>query len=487
MEKGTSTITVDQTSANPPDQYDLKHFQQCLQAETQLLKSWFAQHRFSEQNIEAGFEIEFWLLDDKFAPKPTNLQFVKGLGCPAVVPEVGAASLEINSDYQALDGKVFTKFHKHLTQLWHQCLSYAKQHQQNLIMIGMLPTATSQNFTPQRLTDVSRYHVLDQLLAQLRHHQPIPIDICGKQHLQAAVPSLAMNGSTSSFQLHLRVSSADYVRYYNSAQIITAPLLAISCNSLYLLGKALWAETRIPLFEQVMTVRCFPDHPQINYATFGNDYVRESLFELYQENLTNYPPLFPKIFPQSHDPKTAMHYVRAQNGIVYRWNRPVIGFDANGQPHLRIECRALPSGPSIIDMLANAALFYGLTHALAHSQPAPESLLSFDHAKRNFYQAAQYGMDAELIWLDQKTWSVQKLLLEKLLPLAETGLTDLGIDSDDIQLYLTIIADRATKNLSGSAWQQQFTQHHGSNFAELVKAIIHYQQSGQPMHTWPLK
>jgi hypothetical protein len=282
----------------------------------------------------------------------------------------------------------------------------------------------------------------------------------------------------------LQVAARDAVAFFNAALALSAPMVAVAANSPLLFGKTLWAETRIPLFEQGVALAGGArandwSHPRV---TFGSDYVRDSLLELFAENLALYPPLLP--VDLSAEPAARLPHLRLHNGTIWRWNRPLLGFEPDGTLHLRIEHRVMPAGPSIPDTIANAALYYGLVCELARMTPPVGAALDFIDCRANFYAAARDGLRAEVRWLNGRRLPLQQLLLEALLPLARRGLRALEIDAADATEYLDLIAARAERGRTGADWQRCFLARHGPDLNELTLAYLERQRSGKPVHEW---
>jgi gamma-glutamyl:cysteine ligase YbdK (ATP-grasp superfamily) len=295
-----------------------------------------------------------------------------------------------------------------------------------------------------------------------------------------------LESATTSFQLHLKVRPALALRAYNAALILSAPMVAATANSPYLFGYDLWDETRIPLFEQSVAVSgvAGASHGPMRRVTFGSGYARKTLFECFIENEEHYPVMLPMHF---EDGLEKMSHVRLHNGTIWRWTRPLIGFDADGSPHLRIEHRVVPGGPTIVDAIANAALFFGLSHSFMHTEVPPEQQIPFATARDNFYAAARYGLDSQVTWLEGEKGSIQTLLLEELLPQASRGLQELGIDGTDIETYLGIIEARVRSAGNGAAWQRAYVARHGRDMVALTEAYLQRQQRGAPVHEWDLE
>jgi gamma-glutamyl:cysteine ligase YbdK (ATP-grasp superfamily) len=286
-----------------------------------------------------------------------------------------------------------------------------------------------------------------------------------------------LESGTTSLQLHLQVPQDEAVRFYNAAIILSAPLVAVAANSPMLFGKLLWEESRIPLFEQAVDV----GGGRFSRVTFGSGYAVHSLEECFVENQDHYPVMLPLAMDERSD---RLVHLRLHNGTIWRWNRPLIGFDPDGRPHLRVEQRVMAAGPTTADMSANMVLFYGLAESLATASLAPESSLPFADARRNFYRAARHGLDTTVVWLDGREWPLRELLLSELLPLARDGLERLQVDSDIIDEGLSIIESRVATGLTGAEWQRRFIVRHGHDLALLTREYQVRQRTGQPVHLW---
>ena len=274
------------------------------------------------------------------------------------------------------------------------------------------------------------------------------------------------------------------VRAYNASVIVSAATVAVSANSPFLFGKNLWAETRIPLFEQAVALGGYEADSRgpMRRVTFGAGYMHQSIQECFKENLDHYPVLLPEVI---EDAPEKFSNLRLHNGTIWRWNRPLIGVDDNSC-HIRIEHRVIPAGPTVVDSIANAAFYYGLVMQLMHREISPEMQLPFNIARDNFYAAAKNGLDAHCGWLDTKRYNIRILVLDKLLPLAAQGLENAGVAETDIKFLLEILYQRVSNHCSGADWQRAFVAKHGQNMGQLTRAYIERQNSGQPVHTWDI-
>jgi hypothetical protein len=461
---------------------DFERFGDLLRGETDLLRCWFEERRFANGRSIAGFELEVWLVDSRGNPAPFNDRFLSDLDDPLVVRELARFNVEINSTPHVLTGSVLHSIHTELEQTWARCRNCARTLDGDMLMIGILPTVTESMLTLANMSPLARYRALNEQILRLRGGKPLTLDIGGRDHLITSHRDVMLESAATSLQMHLQVSQERAARVFNAAHILSAPMVAVAANAAYLFGKDLWDDTRIPLFEQAIALWGDRDDSGAPAArvTFGSGYVRESLLECFVENVERYPVLLPMVFASEPG---EFHHLRLHNGTIWRWNRPLIGVDAAGV-HLRVEHRVASAGPSILDVVANMALFYGLVHALADDRPAPEKLLAFSQARANFYGAAARGLEAVVTWVDGQEVTVRELVLEQLLPRARDGLQALGVDSIDIDLYLGVVRDRVRLGRNGAAWQRAFVSKHGADMRALVAAYAAHQRSGLAVHEW---
>jgi hypothetical protein len=440
------------------------------------------QHRFSYKKM-LGYELEAWLVDDNFRPAPINERFLQALDNPLVVPELARFNVELNSLPESLSSDVFKRMEDGLEQTYHQCRTQAHLLGCDLLTIGILPSLREEDLSLKHMSNLSRYQALNEQILRLRQGRPLRIDIQGREHLRTTHNDVMLEAATTSFQLHLQVLASRAARYFNAAVILSGPMVAATCNSPFLFGKELWEETRIPLFEQSVSVGGHKGSEEGDFkrVSFGTGYL-ESLIEYFQESQEHFPVILPVLFD---DPPENFAHLRLHNGTIWRWNRPLIGFNAQGKPHLRIEHRVIPAGPSIIDTIANTALFIGMIEALIRKKSPPlEWNMPFYLAQRNFYAAARWGLEAELHWFDGERGKASALFLERLLPLAQAGLEHLEINQDDIQYYLGIIQRRIATGQTGAYWQRRYVAAHGYDMNALTATYAEWQRRGNPVHEW---
>ncbi len=465
---------------------DYIRFQKHLTDETALLREWFEHRQLSLRAPVAGYELEAWLIDARQRPCPHNARFLELADNPLLSPELARFNIELNVPPQNLTGGVFSDFRHSLQQLWQQCRQHAARLDCDILGIGILPTLHDADLSLDNISTLDRYRALNEQVLRLRRGQSITLDIVGRSHLQSEHLNVMLEAAATSLQIHIQTPQHQAKRYYNAAIVLSAPMVAVSSNSPFLFGKPLWEETRIPLFEQAVAIGGFEhaSHGPVQRVGFGMGYARESVFECFEENRQHFPVMLPVHYDST---PSALRHLRLHNGTIWRWNRPLIGFDDDGTPHLRIEHRVCASGPSIEDNIANIAFFYGLVHFYATLIDAPENSLSFAQSKQNFYCAAQHGIDATVGWLENRRVKLRKLVLDRLLVESETGLRKLDIDDTTIQHYLGIIEQRMRNRQTGSAWQRRFAQTHHHDMTLLTHTYLHNQRSGQPVHCWDLQ
>lgn len=466
------------------EEQDFLNFKDRLADETERLGRWLAQDQLDNNTTRCGFELEAWIVDEQLRPAPVNDEFIKKLNNKMVSPELANFNIEFNFTPHDLTGDALSKFQAQLTQFWQQAEETAQELACHIVMIGILPTVRNEDLCTENISSLNRYKAINDQILRLRNGRPLELNIHGVDTLKSSHQDVMLESVTTSFQIHIQVPIDRAVRAYNASIICSAPLVAIAANSPYLLGKDLWAETRIPVFEQSVEAGGYEDggHGPMRRVTFGSGYARESIMECFVENLDHYPILLPIQFDANPD---ELQHLRLHNGTLWRWNRPLVSVDP-GDKHIRIEHRVIPSGPSILDTCANAALFYGLMQKLTYQDVAPENQLPFEVARDNFYCAAERGIDCHITWLDGKKYRIQSLLLDIIIPMARSGLEQLGIDSVDIDKYIEIIHARAKSGCNGAAWQRAFVAKHGKDPIALSKAYLEHQNSGLAVHQWEI-
>ncbi len=465
------------------DRADYVSFRERVEAETRILEAWWRDGQFDRSAYIGGFELEAWLVDaNEHCPVPQNETFLKRLASPLVVPELSRFNVELNGTPQRLAGRALRVLEDELVATWQRCQSEAKALGGALAMIGILPTVGKHELTLRNMSPLNRYYALNEQVLKRRGGRPIKLEVTGRERLALLHEDVMLEAAATSFQVHLQTPADALTRCFNASLVLAAPLVALSANSPYLFGHDLWDETRIPLFEQAIDTGDAVE-PGEHRVTFGQGYLETGPREYFAENLERYPPLLPALFDSA--PEELCH-LSLHNGTIWRWNRLLADFSGAGVPHLRIEHRVMPAGPTIIDMMANAAVYFGAVRALAGRRVAPEAELPFRTARDNFYAAARDGLEARLAWIDGRKAGAAELLEEEILPLAREGLLQYRVDPQDVERYLGLAATRARTRQNGAAWQRAFTAAHGRDLSRLTATYLKHQESGRPVHEWPV-
>ncbi len=444
-----------------------------------------------------GAEQELFLVDRGWRPAPVATQVLERL--PQNGPfatELGRFNLEINLDPRVLSGDCFSRMERDIEHRIEEVRSAAAEDRAEVVLTGILPTLSKSHLTLDNITPMPRYYALNDAMNRMREGTAYRLRIVGTDDLIIQHDSVMLEACNTSAQFHLQVDDREFATLYNAAQAVTGPVLAACVNSPLLFGRRLWAETRIALFQQSLDTRRSNVHmrevrPRVR---FGESWVRESVTELFEDDIAHFRVLIaadPGEDPfQVLDAGGVPHLKALQlhNGTVYRWNRPCYGV-GNGKPHLRIECRVLPSGPTVLDEVANAAFWTGAVIGLARQEGDISKKLPFDVVKTNFIAAARLGLGAGFTWLDGEPISAPRLATESLLPMARAGLEVLEIDPGDADRYLSVVEERIARRCTGSSWtirslSQMQESTAGQKMAALTAAMVKRQQAGSPVHEW---
>lgn len=462
------------------DDADFAEFVRRLRAETDLVQSWEQNHDLSDGPATAGFELEAWLVDSKARPCAQNERFIAAVDNDLIVPELSCFNIEFNGDPQQLTGDGLSKLHTELSDLWRHAVRVADKDGLRLAMIGILPTVMGSDLCVANMSDSKRFKALNDQVFRLRKGRPINLKIEGEDALDSHHSDVMLEAGATSFQIHLKLPLGREVDYYNASKLVSAPLVAVGANSPYLFGKNLWAESRIPLFEQAVSVG---DWDYAERVTFGVRYIENSLSEVFLANRQRYPVLLPQVRDR---PVEKLDHLRLQNGTIWRWNRPLIGWDSDGTPHYRIEQRIVPAGPTILDSMANAAFYYGLVTYLAEHEMRPHERAQFFTTRDNFYASAQHGLDAKIRWDHKDDLPIDRLILDIFLPMAEEGLQSLAISEADMQRYLGVIEGRCRNKQNGASWQRSFVKKNAVGMEDMLEAYLLRQETAIPVHEWTL-
>lgn len=464
------------------DAADFAMFRVALERETASLEHAWESGRFDRSGYTTGFELESWLLDHNYFPAPVNEAFLARMQGAPVVHELSRFNVELNGTPQRLGAGALARIEHELTTTWRQCLKVAHDLEATLVLIGTLPTIRESDLCLANISSLNRYRLLNEEILRARGGRPIQLDIAGRERLRLTHDDVMLEAATTSFQVHLQVPADEFARYFNASLLLSAPLVAVSANSPFLFGADLWDETRVPLFEQAVDTGDQPD-PIWHRVTFGSDYLGDAPLRTFRENLERFAVLLPL---HQSDGAAQWRHARLHNGTIWRWIRPLVGFNDLGVPHLRIEHRVMAAGPSIVDMVANAALYLGAARFLAGLREPPEADLAFAAVRSNFYEAARNGLRARIRWLDGTIQPVSEILVRELVPMAREGLLLLGVAEDERDRYLDTITARVRTGQNGAVWQRQHADRYGRDFYRLVAEYLENQRSQAPVHEWPI-
>ncbi len=485
---------------------DRQHYrakvQRCLDALATMLR----ELSFARDEPMTGIEVELNLVGPDLGPSLVGADVLAAIGNPEFQSELGRWNLELNLPPRPLPGDEWRRLEHQLVDALAVARSKAGDFGSQLAVIGILPTLEHRHLAVDALSSDERYRVLNEQMLGLRG-EPIRLDIAGDdasgrhevepEHLVADFESIAPEAACTSMQLHLQVHPQSFAGYWNAAQCVAGVQLAVGANSPFLLGSRLWAETRIPLFEQSCDVRT----PELRNqgvrprVWFGERWIT-SVLDLFAENGRYFPALMP--VAQDVDPMEELaagrvpqlDELRLHNGTIWRWNRPVYDV-ADGVPHVRVENRVLPAGPTAVDMVANALFFYGLLRALTDADRPLWTSMSFEAAEENFTTAARHGLDGPLYWPGSGWIRPDELVLRKLLPQAAEGLARWGVAGAVTDRYLSVVEQRCARRHTGASWQLDTVAALESRGADRRTALhgmlaryLESAGSNEPVHAW---
>ncbi|MDX1395391.1 MAG: CBS domain-containing protein [Gemmatimonadota bacterium] len=467
----------------------LRAFTARLLEELDLLESLLTDGTIETGPSRTGAELELFLVDGRFRPVGTGPRVLEDIADPRVTPELGAFNLEINTTPDELGGHSLGRLESQLLEVLAAVRDAASGHDTRIVLAGILPTLEARHASLAFMTPAERYALLNEAMTALRGGS-YSVFIKGVDELSLRHDTVMLEACNTSFQVHLQVDPARFAHVYNLALLAAAPTLAVATNSPLLFGRRLWRETRIALFQQsIDTRRPVSDHrvsaPRVD---FGRSWVDDSVLEIYRDDVSRFRAVLAADLERDL-PGTVprLRALQLFNGTIYRWLRPCYGA-AGDTAHLRIENRILPAGPSIVDQVANAALWYGLLFGLDDAVGDPRSRIDFDAVRGNFFAAARLGLGAPMDWLDGRQAVVRDLLLEELLPIAARGLEIAGVDGEDATRYLGIIQARAESRQTGAEWTLRAAEALGRGlvtpWAQVTEALLERQLENRPVHEW---
>ncbi|MCA8953557.1 MAG: CBS domain-containing protein [Planctomycetes bacterium] len=477
---------------------ELRAFMKAILADVHALERMLHEERFETGVRRIGAEQEMFLIDRSGRVWCGAEKMFTALNHPQFTYELAQFNLECNLTPLPFGGNCLSQLENETRELLHKARAQAEELGGQIVITGILPTLRRSDLTLASMVQNPRYLALNNAMAQLRGGE-FNFRIKGVDEFEMQHDNVMLESCNTSFQIHFQVGPREFAKLYNVAQAITAPVLACAVNSPLLLGRRLWRETRVALFQQSVDSRSAAHQmrgrrPRVS---FGDAWMRESVLEIFREDIARFRVVLAAEQDENPDavldrgevPKLTA--LRLHNGTVYRWNRPCYGI-ANGKPHLRIEARAFPAGPTVVDEVANAAFFFGLMSAVSHEFEDVSKVMQFDDAAGNFVAAARLGMQANLTWFHGKEYGAQELIEDVLLPQARAGLEHHKLDAADIDRYLGVIAERVRRGRSGARWMLDSLSAMGEKGTKdqrmhaLVRALVSRQQKGDPVHTWEL-
>jgi CBS domain-containing protein/gamma-glutamyl:cysteine ligase YbdK (ATP-grasp superfamily) len=482
----------------PRDDRELRAFTRALLEDIRALERLIERGMIQTRPLHVGAEQEMFLVDPAGRAACIAPEVLAGASDPRLTTELARFNIEANLEPWPLDGRLLERLGEQLADVVTRVGELAGPHGGRVLLAGILPSLQRGDFGAQNMTPEPRYAELDSALRQLRG-EDFAVFIRGVDELDVRADSVVLEAANASLQLHLQVAPEHFARVYNLMQLVTAPLLAVAAASPLLLGRRLWDETRVALFERSVDARSRSEldrgHPP--RVLFGDGWVRESVTELLRENVMRFRPLLAR--EAEEDPVGAVEEGRIpslraltlHNGTVWRWNRPCYGADAHGA-HLRIENRVLPAGPSVRDEVANAALLYGMVLGAHEADLDPSAELPFEEAKRNFIEAGRYGLHARLHWRGGREVAADELVADELLPLARQGLASIGVPTAQIDEHLGVIEARVRQRRTPAtwmlhAWGELRRTHTPEGSAHmLTEVLLQRQHRGTPAHLWEL-
>lgn len=481
------------------DAEDEERFARRLEENLAALEELLRRPGFGEGPPSLGMELELSLTDDAGRPLAVNREVLAMRPAPRLALELNRFNIELNSVPVPMEGCPFTAIGTEIAGTLGALETAARSHGGHVVAIGILPTLRERDLQSSALTDEPRFRALSSRIRALRQ-APFRVEIDGPESLSVLCDDVTLEGANTSLQVHLRIPPARFARVLDAAQIATAPVLAAAGNSPILLDRLLWEESRVALFRQAVDERGPAQTWRPARVSFGNGWVRGGAAELFAESVALHSPLLPvsgaedSMAVVSSGGVPLLEELRLHHGTVWRWNRAV--YDPAGAGHVRVELRALPAGPTVRDMMANAAFLVGLTLGLADDVEWMTTALPFRYAEWNFTIAARLGLDATLLWPGRRAPSPRPVRVERLLdPLLEVaahGLADAGVDGHEASDLLGVIADRVACGQTGAVWQRRTVQSRETAegreaaVAGMLAGYMAHQATGRPVHTWPL-
>jgi gamma-glutamyl:cysteine ligase YbdK (ATP-grasp superfamily) len=482
------------------DRQDRQRYREKLRRCLDVFARMLSESKFDFERPLTGLEIELNLVDADSDPAMRNAAVLQQIANPDYQTELAQFNIEINVQPRPLRGNAAEELEDELRASLNDAESRARSAGAHIVMIGMLPTLAPEHLTEASLSANPRYRLINEQIFAARG-EDLHISIDGPQRLNVYADTIAPEAACTSVQFHLQVSPQDYAPTWNAAQCVAGVQLALGANSPFFFGKELWRETRVALFEQATDTRPqeLKEQGVRPRVWFGERWIT-SVFDQFEENVRYFPALLP--VTDAEDPVAVLEAgdtphlpeLRMHNGTIYRWNRPVYDVYRN-TPHLRVENRVLPAGPTVVDILANGAFYYGLLRTLTTQDRPLWSQLSFPAAFDNFEAGARYGIEAQLFWPGIGEVPASELVLRKLLPMAHAGLDEWGVSAAVSDRLLGIIEQRCIARRNGAEWQARMFHHiderrqpldRRESLREMLRRYIELMHSNEPVGSWPL-
>lgn len=474
----------------------IRKFTRALLRDIQAMERILAEGMIESGIRRFGAEQEMFLVDEAWRAAPVAVEVLEDINDDPFTTELARYNLEANLSPRVLEGSCFSDMKEELDGYVARVRKAAHRQSAEVILTGILPTLSKSDLSLENITPRARYYALNEAM----HHAgggAFRLRIHGTDELMIEHDSVMLESCNTSFQVHLQVSAEEFAHHYNVAQAVTGPVLAACVNSPLLFGRRLWHETRIALFQQSLDTRGADLHlremsPRVH---FGGSWLERCVVELFQEDVANFRVLLAtevdedplQVLDEGGVPK--LQALQLHNGTVYRWNRPCYGI-SKGKPHLRIECRVLPAGPTTLDEMANAVFWIGAVLGVAKEFPDLVERMDFDDAKSNFLAASRLGLGAGQAWLDGENGPADRLILETLLPMARRGLEDYPVDPGEANRYLGVIEERVEAGVTGSSWALRSLRKlkkagtRGEKLSAIVSATVRQQNEGIPIARW---
>ena len=484
------------------DSAQMQRFVQYLLKDVRALEYMIDNDWFETGITRIGAEQEMCIVSNKtYKPAPIAMQALNKMkNYKWVETELARFNLETNMIPRELKGDCLSKMEQENRKNLNRISEKLQSLNADIILTGILPTLNKFDLKLHNLTPKKRYKALMNAINSHLIGNSFELRLMGIDELLVKHDSPMLEACNTSFQVHLQIEPKDFVHMYNISQALAAPIMAIAANSPIVFGRRLWHESRIAMFQQALDTRTTHDHmrersPRVN---FGSGWLNKSILEIYREDIARFRVLISgdveedafEMIQKGKTPK--LRALQVHNSTVYRWNRPCYGISPNGKPHLRIENRVLPSGPTIVDEMANAALWIGAMIGMGQEIKDIRDHVSYADIRDNFGKAARYGIDSKFTWFNDSKISACELVLKELIPLAKKGLRAYNVKKSDIDKYLGIIEERAKNHTNGARWQlraytkflEQTTQDEA--LTALTACIVKNQKQDLPVHKWKM-